>query len=127
MDPLENGDLIATRRAHRHECLLADQLLTLRFRRLSATVLVLLIRRLLARGFGLRVGIGIELVCRGHDEHRLAIRIERNRGLRHRQIALWRAGVDHYVRSEEHTSELQSLMRISYAVFCLKKTNKTTQ
>src|SRR3546814_4121233 len=27
-------------------------------------------------------------------------------------------------RSEEHTSELQSLMRISYAVFCLKKTNK---
>src|SRR3546814_8498423 len=28
------------------------------------------------------------------------------------------------VRSEEHTSELQSLMRISYAVLCLKKTNK---
>src|SRR3546814_5993120 len=27
-------------------------------------------------------------------------------------------------RSEEHTSELQSLMRISYAVFCLKKTHK---
>src|SRR3546814_14136003 len=30
----------------------------------------------------------------------------------------WR---DHRYRSEEHTSELQSLMRISYAVFCLKK------
>src|SRR3546814_3716656 len=29
------------------------------------------------------------------------------------------------VRSEEHTSELQSLMRISYAVFCLKKKNQT--
>src|SRR3546814_9201310 len=28
-----------------------------------------------------------------------------------------------YIRSEEHTSELQSLMRISYAVFCLKKKN----
>src|SRR3546814_8499884 len=28
-------------------------------------------------------------------------------------------------RSEEHTSELQSLMRISYAVFCLKKQNNT--
>src|SRR3546814_6855039 len=28
-------------------------------------------------------------------------------------------------RSEEHTSELQSLMRISYAVFCLKKKNQT--
>src|SRR3546814_1143756 len=33
-----------------------------------------------------------------------------------------------FVRSEEHTSELQSLMRISYAVFCLKKQrNYTTQ
>src|SRR3546814_10387097 len=30
----------------------------------------------------------------------------------------------HQLRSEEHTSELQSLMRISYAVFCLKKKNK---
>src|SRR3546814_6623382 len=30
-------------------------------------------------------------------------------------------------RSEEHTSELQSLMRISYAVFCLKKNKKTHQ
>src|SRR3546814_9431621 len=32
--------------------------------------------------------------------------------------------VDGHPRSEEHTSELQSLMRISYAVFCLKKKNK---
>src|SRR3546814_1237972 len=32
-------------------------------------------------------------------------------------------GSAHGVRSEEHTSELQSLMRISYAVFCLKKKN----
>src|SRR3546814_10743217 len=31
-----------------------------------------------------------------------------------------------FSRSEEHTSELQSLMRISYAVFCLKKKNNTT-
>src|SRR3546814_7699635 len=31
------------------------------------------------------------------------------------------------VRSEEHTSELQSLMRISYAVFCLKKKNNNTE
>src|SRR3546814_5277711 len=30
-------------------------------------------------------------------------------------------------RSEEHTSELQSLMRISYAVFCLKKKTRTTK
>src|SRR3546814_1584893 len=32
-------------------------------------------------------------------------------------------GRGHHRRSEEHTSELQSLMRISYAVFCLKKKN----
>src|SRR3546814_9037372 len=32
-----------------------------------------------------------------------------------------------YNRSEEHTSELQSLMRISYAVFCLKKKKKTSK
>src|SRR3546814_3183838 len=31
------------------------------------------------------------------------------------------------IRSEEHTSELQSLMRISYAVFCLKKKKNSTQ
>src|SRR3546814_1126046 len=34
-----------------------------------------------------------------------------------------RAGSARPIRSEEHTSELQSLMRISYAVFCLKKKN----
>src|SRR3546814_2150369 len=39
------------------------------------------------------------------------------------EIAEYRHQEDH--RSEEHTSELQSLMRISYAVFCLKKKIKT--
>src|SRR3546814_9151556 len=39
--------------------------------------------------------------------------------------ALARTGVDP-ARSEEHTSELQSLMRLSYAVFCLKPPNKRT-
>src|SRR3546814_3617504 len=34
---------------------------------------------------------------------------------------------EHGPRSEEHTSELQSLMRISYAVFCLKKKKKNTK
>src|SRR3546814_10068264 len=34
---------------------------------------------------------------------------------------------DQYGRSEEHTSELQSLMRISYAVFCLKKKKTTNE
>src|SRR3546814_7588861 len=44
--------------------------------------------------------------------HRADLRIERLARLRD------------LVRSEEHTSELQSLMRISYAVFCLKKKKK---
>src|SRR3546814_5761400 len=35
-------------------------------------------------------------------------------------------GLSRIGRSEEHTSELQSLMRISYAVFCLKKKTKNT-
>src|SRR3546814_7332359 len=39
-----------------------------------------------------------------------------------RQACIRRQPVDQ--RSEEHTSELQSLMRISYAVFCLKKKKK---
>src|SRR3546814_5417938 len=37
-----------------------------------------------------------------------------------------RLGVDVTIRSEEHTSELQSLMRISYAVYCLKKKKRRT-
>src|SRR3546814_4354667 len=49
--------------------------------------------------------------------HRLADRQSRRYpGLRHQSRAA--------DRSEEHTSELQSLMRISYAVFCLKKKKK---
>src|SRR3546814_1098985 len=42
-------------------------------------------------------------------------------------MSCWRSRTGRLVspiRSEEHTSELQSLMRISYAVFCLKKKNK---
>src|SRR3546814_3594978 len=45
--------------------------------------------------------------------------LDRGRGMAHLHGRL-------HLRSEEHTSELQSLMRISYAVFCLKK-KKTTQ
>src|SRR3546814_2359003 len=41
----------------------------------------------------------------------------------YRQDVAWRNGS----RSEEHTSELQSLMRISYAVFCLKKKRRRVQ
>src|SRR3546814_4563477 len=44
-------------------------------------------------------------------------------GRRHAHLAALAVGE----RSEEHTSELQSLMRISYAVFCLKKKKKKTE
>src|SRR3546814_2582088 len=40
------------------------------------------------------------------------------------QRMTWKDGLLNSYRSEEHTSELQSLMRISYAVFCLKKKKK---
>src|SRR3546814_7677757 len=42
------------------------------------------------------------------------------------QILAAEAVFRHQARSEEHTSELQSLMRISYAVFCLKKKKQKT-
>src|SRR3546814_4493608 len=57
--------------------------------------------------------IGEEHAQKGADE----------RGPDHRAQYLGRL-VDRTHRSEEHTSELQSLMRISYAVFCLKKKTK---
>src|SRR3546814_10285459 len=52
----------------------------------------------------------ISSVCAAHLYH-VAVASRHLRGIRH-------------PRSEEHTSELQSLMRISYAVFCLKKKKK---
>src|SRR3546814_2586262 len=63
------------------------------------------------------------------DKHRLD---QRDRPRRRRHQRPWRAAqpqaqlkiVPGFRRSEEHTSELQSLMRISYAVFCLKKKKK---
>src|SRR3546814_885249 len=59
------------------------------------------------------VGVGQRLVTQ--VAHRQRIHVVARRG-----------GVEHeaFHRSEEHTSELQSLMRISYAVFCLKKKKK---
>src|SRR3546814_4062876 len=47
-------------------------------------------------------------------------------GLRRDDTGIWtRPVTDRLVRSEEHTSELQSLMRISYAFLCLKKKQDT--
>src|SRR3546814_1180197 len=61
----------------------------------------------------------------GRTVRPLARRLLRDRRLHHGDPdhRLRRAGLRRH-RSEEHTSELQSLMRISYAVFCLKKKKK---
>src|SRR3546814_9479946 len=61
------------------------------------------------RAMGLMAGYGIQLWPILQDVHQLRALYERRAG----------------TRSEEHTSELQSLMRISYAVFCLKKKKAT--
>src|SRR3546814_1679477 len=58
------------------------------------------------------------------DDRRPADRADAVRRLSYQHLAgrdHGRTGADRGARSEEHTSELQSLMRISYAVFCLKK------
>src|SRR3546814_5547587 len=64
------------------------------------------------RALGLAPGLCL-LVSRG-------LPVPRHDHLHHRRRPRWCR------RSEEHTSELQSLMRISYAVFCLKKKNMRT-
>src|SRR3546814_8209795 len=59
-------------------------------------------------------------VRRGFVRHRL---LPCSRRRLYRDLIILRSSLhaQHQDRSEEHTSELQSLMRISYAVFCLKK------
>src|SRR3546814_5318342 len=69
---------------------------------------------------------------RPDDDRRSHLRrLVRLRGGQGQRIRRWRldarrerGGRSAHFRSEEHTSELQSLMRISYAVFCLKKKKK---
>src|SRR3546814_9150282 len=70
-------------------------------------------------GFGRRLDDAVAKAARRLDDHRQHVPIN-DLFVAHVDLAL----LD---RSEEHTSELQSLMRISYAVFCLKqKTNTRT-
>src|SRR3546814_8705585 len=59
-------------------------------------------------------GIGQEFLPRGTQHF-----VDQMRARMHQRIG-------RHARSEEHTSELQSLMRISYAVFCLKKKNNNS-
>src|SRR3546814_7009324 len=70
---------------------------------------------------------------RHHAAHEHAVAVAAGVGVRRAGARAARVGhaPEHHpverLRSEEHTSELQSLMRISYAVFCLKKKNKLTR
>src|SRR3546814_10438075 len=70
--------------------------------------------RLLGHKGGLTIRDGDVLSC----EYLWAIQLSNMEGIRFIKVD------GQGERSEEHTSELQSLMRISYAVFCLKKKNK---
>src|SRR3546814_4740243 len=65
-------------------------------------------------------------IGRQRDRFVERVGVEALRPAEHRRHRLDRRAHDIVVRSEEHTSELQSLMRISYAVFCLKKKKKTS-
>src|SRR3546814_2920123 len=66
----------------------------------------------------IHVPIGRELLERGEQ-----IVSPRRAGAQDRFEHRQEERIDRRARSEEHTSELKSLMRISYAVFCLKKKN----
>src|SRR3546814_6094817 len=62
----------------------------------------------------------------GTDDYRIDWTINDDNGgsgVRHVTLYVAETGGGYRIRSEEHTSALQSLMRISYAVFCLQKNN----
>src|SRR3546814_1836837 len=68
----------------------------------------------------------VDSVEKGRSRSKLRAGPERDGSFRELQAATAGTGIGRS-RSEEHTSELQSLMRISYAVFCLKKKTKKQQ
>src|SRR3546814_6787770 len=80
-------------------------------------------RRLRTAGNGLKTRT--YATARSHDdeEHSLAASARSYKST-HAPLLRPRRSARVSARSEEHTSELQSLMRISYAVFCLKKKTK---
>src|SRR3546814_9703037 len=73
-------------------------------------------------------GSAVAVECQDASGERVVDRIQSTHSVdpsRHRSGPVVDLVDDVHMRSEEHTSELQSLMRISYAVFCLKKKTKT--
>src|SRR3546814_5747471 len=68
---------------------------------------------------------GMRTIFIAHDRHDRNFRVAGHPSLIVRFAEKSVHPFQHALRSEEHTSELQSLMRISYAVFCLKKKKAT--
>src|SRR3546814_8743224 len=66
------------------------------------------------------LGTSPDAIDLAEDRERFAALVNRL-GLKQPENGIARSREEAVARSEEHTSELQSLMRISYAVFCLKK------
>src|SRR3546814_3145704 len=81
-------------------------------------------------GSGIPIANGLALAAQVRGEDRVAVTNfgdgASNIGAFHEALNLAAIGKLPVIRSEEHTSELQSLMRISYAVFCLKKKTENT-
>src|SRR3546814_15108604 len=69
---------------------------------------------------------GAIVICEDGPIDNYIRRLDSDGRLQNLALNRLRSNADPSVRSEEHTSELQSLMRISYAVFCLKKKKKRT-
>src|SRR3546814_2929832 len=78
---------------------------------------------MLGRDIGRRIGIALESGRRSNGDDAGGRRGEQ---VRQRRLTAMEQRIE-VDRSEEHTSELQSLMRISYAVFCLKKKKQKKQ
>src|SRR3546814_6629700 len=73
-------------------------------------------------------GLGdLVLTCSSTDSRNFSLGKGLGEGRAARDLLTNRRTVAEGARSEEHTSELQSLMRISYAVFCLKKKKQKQQ
>src|SRR3546814_2641105 len=78
----------------------------------------------LDRFFGIEIEYRVVGPDDGFNPPGFVFEHQMNARRRRRQLRIDRA---RFGRSEEHTSELQSLMRISYAVFCLKQKKQTTK
>src|SRR3546814_8663330 len=83
-------------------------------------------RNAFLRGFASSIGISFEQLAKNFSDANYsaarAALLDVWQGIM--RLRFWFG--QHVLRSEEHTSELQSLMRISYAVFCLKKKKQQT-